>query len=341
MKVLRIFGFIISMLLAMLIALYMYYLYTPKLKVPDLPGSFQQHNMDIAGLNRNFFSYRPVNLPLNAPVFFVLHGSTQTASDMRQNVAFEFESLADRFGFIVVYPNGYDKHWNDCRASADYRANTENVDDIAFFRAMIKYFSNNDQADPNSIFVTGYSNGGHMAYKLAMETPELVKAIAPIAANMPVVTSLDCNKMGIAVSVAILNGRNDPINPYDGGSVEILGNTSRGSVLSTDATINYWLALAGKNQSETLAKKVFVHPEVDGNPETQVIETRWNNADFAIRLFDLKGAGHVVPSKLAHFPRILGSGAADVSGPQVITEFFLSQLKRGSRQPLKKLTEID
>jgi len=35
----------------------------------------------------------------------------------------------------------------------------------------------------------------------------------------------------------------------------------------------------------------------------------------------------VVPSKLAHFPRILGGGAADVSGPQVITEFFLSQLK--------------
>jgi len=93
MKVLRIFGSIVLLLLVILIALYMYYLYTPKLKVPDLPGSFQQHNMEVAGLNRNFFSYRPVNLPLNAPVFFVLHGSTQTASDMRQSVAFEFESL--------------------------------------------------------------------------------------------------------------------------------------------------------------------------------------------------------------------------------------------------------
>ena len=327
MKVLRILGAIISTLLVILIALYMYYLYTPKLKVPDLPGSFQQHNIKVAGLNRNFFSYRPVNLPLNSPVFFVLHGSTQTASDMRQSVAFEFESLADRFGFIVVYPNGYDNHWNDCRASADYLANTENIDDIAFFRAMIKYFAENEQADPNAIFVTGYSNGGHMAYKLAMETPELVKAIAPIAANMPVDSNLDCNKTGVAVSVAILNGRNDPINPYDRGSVEILGNTSRGSVLSTDASINYWLALAGTNQNENGAKKTFVHPEVDGNPETQVIETRWNNAVVPIRLFDLKGAGHVVPSKLAHFPRILGGGAADVSGPQVITEFFLSQLK--------------
>jgi len=327
MKVLRIFGAIISILLVILTALYMYYLYTPKLKVPNLPGSFQQHQLEVAGLNRNFFSYRPVNLPLNAPVFFVLHGSTQTASDMRQSVAFEFESLADRFGFIVVYPDGYHKHWNDCRASADYRANTENIDDISFFRAMIKYFAENEQADPNAIFVTGYSNGGHMAYKLAMETPELVKAIAPIAANMPVDSNLDCSKTGVAVPVAILNGRNDPINPYEGGSVEILGNTSRGSVLSTDASINYWLALAGTNQNENAAKKTFVHPEVDGNAETQVIETRWNNAVVPIRLFDLKGAGHVVPSKLAHFPRILGGGAADVSGPQVITEFFLSQLK--------------
>ena len=127
-----------------------------------------------------------------------------------------------------------------------------------------------------------------------------------------------------------MNGRNDPINPYQGGGVELFGNSSRGTVLSTDASIDYWLSLAHIHQNKNGSKKTIVQLEVDGNPETQVIETRWNNAAVDTRLFELHGAGHVVPSTLARFPRILGEEAADISEPKVITEFFLSQLDKSS-----------
>ena len=50
MKTLRISVSIISILLAVVIALYLYFIYTPKLKAPNLPGSFQQHNIDVAGM---------------------------------------------------------------------------------------------------------------------------------------------------------------------------------------------------------------------------------------------------------------------------------------------------
>jgi polyhydroxybutyrate depolymerase len=309
------------MMAVFVVGLFFYYVYVPAPDKPALAGQLMQSEMNVSPLNRTYSWYRPSNAPNNAPLVFILHGSLGSGDGMRTGTAYEFDVLADQYGFIAVYPDGYQRHWNDCRSSADYAANTDDIDDVAFFEAMIDVFVAQEQVDRKRIFVTGISNGGHMAYKLALEIPERFAAVAPMAANLPVDDTLDCHKSGQPISIAIFNGTDDPVNPYDGGLVELFGNASRGVVLSSELTAKYWRDLAGISQPASV--KTF--PEVDGLADTSVTQLRWSGENgLEVRLYTLQGSGHVIPSKIAKAPRIIGIAAADISGPAEIVDFFLS-----------------
>jgi polyhydroxybutyrate depolymerase len=109
---------------------------------------------------------------------------------------------------------------------------------------MIQYFKSNYGINQQQVFAIGTSGGGHMAYKLALTIPTKIKAITAIIANLPDASNMDCVTSGKAVPVMIINGNNDPVNPYTGGEVKIPG-TVLGTVLSTEDTFHYWASLAG------------------------------------------------------------------------------------------------
>ncbi|MFA7552708.1 MAG: prolyl oligopeptidase family serine peptidase [Spongiibacteraceae bacterium] len=328
MKTLRNILIALATIAVVIGGLFFYYVYTPLPAPPRLPGKFSQTTLSLPlsadnQHQRHFSWYRPDNIDPHPALVFVLHGSMGTANHIRTSSAYEFDLLAEKKGYIVVYPQGYENHWNDCRQSADYAANTDNIDDVYFFKEMIEYFVKRQHIDTNKVFVTGHSNGGHMAYKLALEVPELFSAVAPISANLPVDNNLDCMKSNKPISIAIFNGTNDPINPYIGGTVSILGNTSRGQVLSADATIEYWKKLAGITQTATLVN----HPEMDGDNETSIVEQRWLSTEgISMRLYTLRGSGHVIPSQRLKYPKLMGGNAGDISGPQEIINFFFDSI---------------
>lgn len=114
----------------------------------------------VGQLNRSFMAYIPANLPANAPMVLALHGSYGTSELMRKQTGQSFERLADQQGFVVVYPDGYEKNWNDCRQGATYAARQLNIDDIGFMRELIAHFQQSDQVDPKHVYAMGYSSGG-------------------------------------------------------------------------------------------------------------------------------------------------------------------------------------
>lgn len=83
---------------------------------------------------------------------------------------------ADEAGFIAVYPNGtgsgFRYFWNggDCCGSAVQ----EQVDDVAFIRALLDNLAHKYRVDPSRIVVTGLSNGAIMAYRLASELSDRI-----------------------------------------------------------------------------------------------------------------------------------------------------------------------
>jgi polyhydroxybutyrate depolymerase len=179
----------------------------------------------------------------NASLVFVLHGSGGAGMQVAQG-ARDLEAISTQENILLVYPDGYKNYWNECRKAATSAANVENIDENTFFSLMIDYFTKKYHADPQHVFVIGTSGGGHMAYKLAMTMPQKIKGITAIIANLPDSVNMDCTPANEPVSVMIINGTSDPVNPYMGGEVKITG-AYLGTVRSTEETFKYWSALNG------------------------------------------------------------------------------------------------
>ena len=318
--------FFISLIL--LIFLYLSYreVNFHSLRGPPKDGDIIRKSLMHKGINRKYLIYKPSKINKNPPLVIYFHGSLGTGENMRNLSGFDFDYLANEYGFVVAYPDGYENHWNDCRRSASYSANIENIDDVGFVKALISQLQSDFNIDPQRVIVSGFSNGGHMVYRLAMETPESIFIAAPIAANMPVDENLDCVKSELPVHITIFNGTEDPINPYEGGLVEVLGNKSRGEVLSSQKTLNYWAGLA---DVPLLDPTITNFPDIDGNPETKVSKISFSG-QRDVSLYRLEGSGHVVPSKFMNFGEILGGNAKEISAAEEIFSFYKSLTLKSS-----------
>ncbi len=210
-------------------------------------------SLTIDGNRRTFFFNKPPESFKNPSLVFVLHGSGGNGRDMMQG-ATNMDQRARNENTLVVYPSGYKRYWNECRKASFAEANTEDVNEQAFFAGMIAYFHKRYGVDRNRVFVVGTSGGGHMAYKLAMTMPDAFRAATAIIANLPDSTNLDCVPAGKAIPMLIINGTADPVNPYNGGMVNLGPGKSMGAVRSTDRTVAYWASLAGHTGPPTEEK---------------------------------------------------------------------------------------
>ncbi len=294
------------------------YVEQPTLKGRLTSTTFQSNNQA-----RNFQWYAPPTIK-NKSIVFVLHGSTGTGEGVREQTAYEFDQLADQEGFVVVYPTGYANHWNDCRGSADYEANIKNIDDITFLKEIETYLSENLNTTFENKFATGHSNGGHFCFKLALEAPDWISGIAAISANLPIAENLDCQKRGQFVPLLLINGTKDKVNPYNGGLVSILGNDSRGTVMSTDETMDYWTKL---NDCLTKSNPIKL-ADLNTVDHSNVVQIKWRceNQTQAI-LYKINGGGHTIPHTKSKMPKILGATNQDIDAAAEIWQFFKTQIQ--------------
>jgi polyhydroxybutyrate depolymerase len=175
--------------------------------------------------------YRPSGHPGPLPVVLVLHGGGGDAAGMERLSG--FDAAAGRYGFIAVYPDGYRRSWADGRGSS--AADQAGVDDVACLGALVTRVDTDDDGDPARTYVTGISNGGMMSYRLACDPGGRIRAFAPVAAGMPAPLDGSCHPAR-PVPMLEIAGTADPIVPYGGGPVTVLGTGGRGEVRSAPET---------------------------------------------------------------------------------------------------------
>ncbi len=195
--------------------------------------------IEAGGLTRTYRYYAPPGVE-KRPLIFVLHGAGGTAQSLSNSL--HIETLAAEKQFIVVYPDGFEKHWNDLRGIPEWTAHTRNVDDIAFFSALIDRFIAGHHADPKRVFVTGISNGGLMSHRIGCELAGKVAAIAPVVRTFTVKLSEGC-KPARPLPVMMFFGTADKLVPFEGG-MQKMGSIET-PVLSAQQTIDRWVALDG------------------------------------------------------------------------------------------------
>src|SRR5262249_51070220 len=121
-----------------------------------------------------------------APLVIAMHGGSGTGEGFPRLTHHGFDDLADRDGWIVVYPDGIGKNWNDGRKVERSEAYKKNIDDVGFISALIDELTSNHAVDRKRVYATGISNGGFMSQRLARDLSSKIAAIAPVAANLHV-----------------------------------------------------------------------------------------------------------------------------------------------------------
>jgi len=278
----------------------------------------------IDDLQREYLYFIPKDItskPVN--IVFVLHGSTMTAGQMVEMTGFGFNIEAQkRENTIVIYPQGYETYWNDCRKSARYAAKMKNLDEVHFFRAIIERLIKKFQILKSSLYVTGYSNGAHMVYKLAKEYPEMFQAYVAICANLPIKENNDCCDEQKAVNMMIVNGTADKINPYNGGEVLVDDDANRGEVVSTQHTLQQWKDLLGQ---ESIVETKEIMKKYEEKDDTQVVIYGYRSIELLkkVVLVKIENGGHVIPNPyFSNWPKELGSVNRDINLPKYILDFF-------------------
>ena len=200
-------------------------------------------SMLIEGHYRNFSYNIPEKSLKGGSILFVMHGSGGSSKDMLSKTT-KLQSISNQEKLLIIYPDGYKHYWNECRKFSTAAANKEDINENAFFTAMIGIFIKKYGISKEKVFAAGFSGGGHMAYKLALTMPEKIRAITAIVANLPEAASCDCIFAKKALPVLIINGTDDETNHYNGGQM-FVNNASYGVMLSAENTLKYWATLAG------------------------------------------------------------------------------------------------
>lgn len=306
--------------------LYSYYGYSPAPPRIQLSGDLSKGTITIEGRERGYTAYIPTKLAKDPALVFMLHGSLQTVKDVRESTAYQFEQLAEQHKFIVVYPSGYKNNWNDCRGEANYPARAENINDIKFITSLVSEFHQRYGSDTAKTFIAGYSNGGHLGFRFALEHPNAVAGIAAISASLPTADNLACKDAGKAVPVLIMNGTEDPINPYYGGQVTLFGFGNRGRVLSSISSAEHFAHKAGYHGAPSETKHLLNNLADD---PTATKYYAWRDGEHPeVILYTIVGGGHTIPQEYFRPPRILGASSKEINGPAEIWAFFARQIRR-------------
>lgn len=184
------------------------------LSATDCLAALQQVTLDD---KRKYLLYIPTSVKRPAPLVLMFHGG---GGHMQQAAeAYGWQATADKYGFVLAFPNGASRWprghlatWN-AGACCGY-ARDEQVDDMAFVRALLADLPRHVAIDTRRVFATGMSNGGMLTYRLACDMAEHFRAIASVAGTD--------NTLGCAptrpLSVLHIHARDDTHVLYNGGA---------------------------------------------------------------------------------------------------------------------------
>lgn len=273
----------------------------------------------VGGRPRSFLTVAPARLLPGAALVLVLHGSNQTAAKLRAATGGAFDALSAGGDAVVTYLDGYRGTWNDARASIDFPARREGVDDVAFVEAVVDAVGAARGTDPNRVYAIGFSNGGQMVIRLLHQVPDRLAGAALIAATQPVRANfLFADAAAVPRPVLLIHGTKDPVAPYEGGMTSLFGFRPRGLGLSAQRTARYYAERNGIDTAPTTSDL----PHRTESRRTSVTRTDYRGPGREpVTLFTVTGGGHVIPGPKA-FPRLMGRTTRDLDTATAVSDFF-------------------
>lgn len=275
----------------------------------DAPGGYTL-GFVVGGVERRINVFIPPSYDFDGeavPLVLALHGAGGTGAGLASFSG--FNELADEQGFIVVYPDGVNRAWNDARPDARILQ----IDDVRFLSLVIDFMGRELHIDPDRVYAVGYSMGGMMAFRLGCQLRDKITAVASVASTFPAY-QLDSCLFAAPVPVMVVQGTEDPVVPAEGYR-DRYGNRM---MMSVDETMRYW------SQTNDCASGVRLQFVPDAAPDdgTRVRRELYDDCAAGVELLRVTGGGHTWPGHPFDAPLELGPVSLDIDATAEIWRFF-------------------
>lgn len=266
----------------------------------------------VDGIRRTYIIKLPQNYYQNdstRAMVIGLHGTGGSADQFEK--AYGFNQKADQAGFVAVYPDGVQKQdglgllkvrtWN-AGTCCDFAMYT-NVNDVKFISTLIDNISSRFHINRKKIYVTGMSNGGMLAYRLASELPDKIAAVGIVSATM--VAPKDASKQGVMPIIHIHSALDTKV-PFAGGAG--IGDYNFPPVMEG---INYWV-----NRNNCMTDPVIEQRQ------GYTLQSWKNNAgSVLIQCYLTADGGHAWPASAVQ-GRVGDTPSTAVNATDLIWDFF-------------------
>ena len=236
------------------------------------------------------------------PLVISLHGAGGWPAQQRDVSG--WNTVADREGFIVVYPS----------AVQGAGPRVWKVQDVTFISDLIDKLERDYRIDPHRIYANGLSNGGGMSFVLSCALPHRIAAVGMVAAaqTLPFKWCMSTTP----VPVIAFHGTDDPVVPYNGGVTWVAPERS---FPNCPKFIADW---ARRNRCDPDA--------VDTNVAADVSRRTYRGcADNAtVELYTIRGGGHTWPGGMKLPEWFVGKTSYSINADEKMWEFF-KRRKRG------------
>jgi polyhydroxybutyrate depolymerase len=287
-------------------------------------GKIVEGKMNHDGLDRTYKYYVPSTYKGNKPVPLMLsfHGSGSSAAGQIELTG--YEEVAEKEGFIVVFPDstvtnaddeiiptpedgpfnpnaGLERKWN----IGSEPGALATVDDVGFTSSLIDHFSEEYNIDESRVYATGMSYGGFFVNHLAVLLTDRIAGIGAVTGQMGINTSK--SKANGQVTAVYVMGDSDPTVPPGG-----IPNFT----LSVENGLSYWIM---NNQIKAKSKVTYLPGIVDDGTKIRREEYRGGKQGTRVVSYTVENGGHTWPGGPQYLPaNLIGIASQQMNASEVI-----------------------
>jgi polyhydroxybutyrate depolymerase len=265
-----------------------------------------------SGQKREYVLFVPSSYDGSQPTPLVISMHAAGMWGAAQRRTSRWDDVAERHGFIVVYPSGteFPRIWHAQLPGADLAA------DVRFISELIDTLQATYNVDSSRIYVDGLSNGGGMAFALSCTLSDRIAAVGMVASAQFLPWSW-C-KDGRPVPMIAFHGTADPLTPYRGGASWVADRPF--------PNIPRWTALwARRNRCAPDPVESAVAADVNRLEYTGCAD------DAAVVLYTVIGGGHTWPGGSPLPEWLAGPTSYSVDASSEMWDFFRAHPLRAAR----------
>ena len=284
--------------------------------------AFQRANRDtgsiaVGGRTRGYVLYVPPSYDSTKPTPLVIsiHGAALWGAAQRE--VSQWDRIADREGFIVVYPTALlrgTRVWSNIVEDGMSR-------DVRFIGDLIDTLSTRYNIDRSRVYANGLSNGGGMSFVLSCRMPNRIAAVGLVGAALT--EEWEWCGDTTAVPAIVIHGTDDKFTRYHGGGSWVMPDGR--TFPSIPGWVRKW---AGRNRctAETAESRIA----------SDVTKREYIGCRAPVELYTIEKGGHTWPGGGEIPEWFAGRTSNGIDASEVMWRFFrergLGNRERGENQ---------